>query len=186
MNVATPPHCRTVRSWISAAYDDELSFDRQVAMDAHLASYAACRRTRDEISVLGVALRRGAAERRPDDTAFAGLQTEVLARTAFTPDASWRQRVREMVDEGTGLWIVGGALASTMAMTLFAAVLNATPVQPGSLAGLLQKSVALGSNATTRSPSRQALPGRGRRRTASHTRPSCCPACGPTLGLPRC
>ena len=147
MTVPTPSRCRTVRSWISAAYDDELSFDRQVAMDAHLTSCAACRRTRDEISVLGVALRRGAAERRPDDTAFAGLQTEVLARTAFTQDASWRQRVREMVDEGTGLWIVGGALASTMAMTLLAAVLNATPVQPGSLAGLLQTSVALGSNA---------------------------------------
>ena len=148
MTVPTTPRCRTVRSWISAAYDDELSFERQVAMDAHLPSCAACRRTRDEISVLGVALRRGAAEQRPDDTAFAGLATEVLARTPFRQDASWRQRVREVVDEGTGFWIVGGALASTMAVTLLVAtVLTATPVQPGSLAGLLQTSVALGSNA---------------------------------------
>ena len=108
MTVPTSPRCRTVRSWISAAHDDELSFEQQVAMDTHLPSCAACRSTRDEISVLGVALRRGAAEQRPDDTAFGGLATEVLARTRFTQDASWRQRVREVVKERTGLWIVGG------------------------------------------------------------------------------
>ena len=148
MTVPTTPRCRTVRSWVSVAHDDELSVERQVAMDSHLTSCAACRRAQDELVSLGVALRRGAAEQRPDDTAFAGLATEVLARTPFKQDTSWRQRVREMVEEGTGLWIVGGALASTMAMTLLVAtVLNATPVQPGSLAGLLQTSVALGSNA---------------------------------------
>ena len=79
MTVATPPHCRTVRSWISAAYDDELTVDRQIVMNSHLASCDRCRRARDEMAVLGIALRRGAAEQRPDDTAFAGLATEVLA-----------------------------------------------------------------------------------------------------------
>ena len=144
----TTLRCRTVRSWVSIAHDDELSVERQVAMDAHLTSCDACRLAQDELVSVGVALRRGAAERRPDDASFAGLSTEVLARTPFTRDASWRQRVREVFEEGTRLWIAGGALASTMAVTLLVAIaLNATPVQPGSLAGHLQTAVSLGSNA---------------------------------------
>ena len=149
MRAPTTLHCRTVRSGVSAAHDDELSVERQVAMGSHLASCTACRRAQKELASLGVALRRGAAEHRPDDTAFTGLATEVLARTPFEQNASWRRRVREMVEDGPGLWIVGGALAATMAMTvLIATVLSlATPVHPQSLAGVLQTSVALGSNA---------------------------------------
>ena len=147
MTVPTHPRCRTVRSWISAAYDDELSFERQGVMDVHLASCDSCRRVRNEISVLGIALRRGAAEQRPDDTAFAGLATEVLARTPCTEDTSWRERVREMVEEGPGLWIMGGVLVTGMAVTILVATVVATPVHPGSLSGVLQTSIALGSNA---------------------------------------
>ena len=132
---------------MSVAHDDELSVKRRVAMDAHLAPCDACRLAQDDLASLGIALRRGAAEHRPDDSAFAGLATEVLARTPVKQDASWRQRVRDVVEGGPGLWIMGGALASTMAVPLLVAtMLNATPVQPGSLAGLLQTSVSLGSN----------------------------------------
>ena len=154
MPVPTTPRCRTVRSWVSAAHDDELSVERQVAMNSHLASCAACRRAQNDLAVLGVALRSGAEEHQPDDAAFAGLAAEVLARTAFEQDASWRRRVREMVEEGPGLWIIGGALAATMAVTvLIATVLSlATPVHPRSLAGLLQTSVALGSLGSNTNP----------------------------------
>ena len=149
MPVPPTPRCRTVRSWVSAAHDDELSVERQVAMDSHLASCATCRRAQDELASLGVALRRGAAEQRPDDAAFAGLATVVLARRPFEQGLSWRRRLREAVEEGPGLWIMGGALAATLAVTiLVATVLSlATPLHPQSLAGLLQTSVALGSNA---------------------------------------
>ena len=143
----TTPRCRTVRSWVSVAHDDELSVERQVAMDSHMASCDACRRAQDELVSLRALLRRGAAEHRPDDAAFAGLATEVLARTSVEQAASWRRRVREVVEDGPGLWIAGGALAATMAVTLAIAMVLSTPVQPGSLAGLLQTSVALGSNA---------------------------------------
>ena len=64
MNVPTTPRCRTVRSWVSAAHDDELSVERQVAMDSHLVPCAACRRAQDELTSVGVALRR-AARRAP-------------------------------------------------------------------------------------------------------------------------
>ena len=147
MSVPTTPRCRTVRSWVSAAHDDELSVERQVAMDSHLASCAACRRAQDELTVLGVALKRGAAEHRPDDTAFAGLATEVLARLPFERGARLRRRVREVVEEGHGLWIMGGALAATVAVTVLAVLSLATPVHPRSLSSILQASVALGSNA---------------------------------------
>jgi len=151
MRLPTTARCRTVRSWVSAAHDDELSVEQQVAMDSHLASCTACRRAQDELVSLGVALRRGAAAHRPDDTAFTGLATEVLARTPFEQCANWRRRVREVVQEGPGLWIVGGALAATMAVTvLLSTALSLslpTPVPPPSLAGVPQASAALGSNA---------------------------------------
>ena len=146
MNVPTTPRCRTVRSWVSAAHDDELSVERQVAMDSHLVPCAACRRAQDELTSVGVALRRAAAEHRPDDTAFAGLGTEVLARTPFEQNASLRRRVRAVVEEGHGLWLMGGALAATVAVTVLILSL-ATPVHPRSLASILQTSGALGSNA---------------------------------------
>ena len=159
MRIRSAHSCHTVRSWVSAAHDDELSVERQVAMDSHLASCTACRRTQEELASLGVALRRGASEHRPDDTAFTGLSTEVLARTPSEQHASWRRRVREVVREGPVLWIVGGALTATMTVTVLSANLLslATPVHPRSLAGILQASAAppaveaplpaLGSNA---------------------------------------
>ena len=151
MRLPTTDRCRTVRSWVSAAHDDELSVERQVALHSHLALCTACRHEQDELVSLGVALRRGAAERRPDDTAFTGLATEVLARTPFEQCANWRRRVREVVREGPGLWIVGGALAATMAVTvLLSTALRLSlpaPVPPPSLAGVLQASTTLGTNA---------------------------------------
>ena len=142
------PRCRTVRSWVSAAYDDELSVEQQVAMDAHLDRCAACRRTRDEVTTLGMALRRGASEHRPDDAALARLAPEVLARMTVEHDASWGRRVRDVVEDGHRLWIVGGALAATMAVTALVATVPSlvTPTHPQSLAGLLQAG-SLGSNA---------------------------------------
>ena len=81
--------------------------------------------------------------------AFAGLATEVLPRTPFEQDANLRRRLREVVEEQHGLWIMGGALAATMAVTaLILTVLSlATPVHPRSLAGILHTSGSLGSNA---------------------------------------
>ena len=108
MTVPTKPTCRTVRSWLSAALDNELSVKLQVAMNSHVASCTACQRTQDELSTLGAVLKRTATELRPDDAAFAGLATEVLARTPFEQHASLRRRVREVVRDGAGLWIVGG------------------------------------------------------------------------------
>jgi hypothetical protein len=141
--------CRTVRSWVSAAHDGELPLERHVAMDAHLARCATCRRTRDELAALRVGLLQGATERRPEDETFARLAPEVLARTTLEQDASLGRRARELVEEGHRLWFIGGALAATMTVAVLVAtvVSLATPVHPRSLARVLQTSSRLGSNA---------------------------------------
>ncbi|MBQ02226.1 MAG: hypothetical protein CL477_16280 [Acidobacteria bacterium] len=141
--------CRTVRSWVSVAHDGELSLERQVAMDAHLARCARCRRIRDELALLRIALIQGATEHRAEDEAFARLAPEVLARTTLEQDASLGRRVRELVEEGHRLWFIGGALAATMTVAvLVATVLSlATPVHPRSLARVLRTSSRLGTNA---------------------------------------
>ncbi len=149
MTRLTSFRCRTIRRWLTDAHDGELSIDRRVALDGHLDTCHRCRRAQDELTTIGMALRRGAAQHRPDETAFARLAPEVLARVAQEQDTRWIQRVRDAVDDGPRLWIMGGALAATVAAALVvAAVLSlATPMHPSSLAGLLQSSSRLGSNA---------------------------------------
>ena len=94
MTPLTSPECRTVRTWLTAAHDDELSVRRHVLLDAHLASCA-----------------------------------------------HWRHRVRDVIDDGQRLWMIGGALVVAAFVGL------AAPTHPGSLAGLMRTSTALGSNA---------------------------------------
>ncbi len=132
-----------------AAQDGELSIKRRVALDAHLDMCPRCSLAQDELTTIGAALRRGAVEHRPDEAAFARLAPEVLARVTYEHDTRWIQRVRDALDDGPRLWIMGGALAATVAAALLvAAVLNlATPMHPSSLARQLQTSSRLGSNA---------------------------------------
>ncbi len=148
MKLLQTPRCRIVRSWITAAHDGELSCERQVALDAHLARCAACRQARDELATMRIALRFGAAEHRPDDGAFARLAPEVMARTTLEQQATWPRRVREAVDDGHRLWIMGGAMAATMVVTMLVAfVLSlATPMHPRSIAGLMQTSIGSNTN----------------------------------------
>jgi predicted anti-sigma-YlaC factor YlaD len=148
MRVLTSLRCRTVRTWLAAAHDDELSVERQVALDAHLTSCARCRRVRDELVSLATLIRQGAAERRPDETAFARLAPEVMARKAMEPDTRWRLRVRNAIDDRQRLWMLGGTLTATIAGAIVVATVVglSTPTHPGSMAGLLRAST-VGSNA---------------------------------------
>ena len=149
MTPLTSPGCRTVRTWLTAAHDGELSVRRHVLLDAHLTSCARCRGVRDDLTSLGTALRQGAAEHRPDEAAFARLAPEVMARKAMQPDTRWRHRVQDMFDDRQRLWMIGGTLAATLAGALIVAAFAglAVPTHPGSLAGLMRTSTALGSNA---------------------------------------
>ncbi len=141
--------CSTGRTWLTAAHDGELSAERQVRLHAHLASCADCRGVRDDLTVLATALRQGAAQHRPDRWAFARLAPEVMARKAMEPDAHWRQRLHDVSEDGQRLWMIAGSLAATLtgAIVISVLVVLAVPTNPGSLAGLLRASTALGSNA---------------------------------------
>jgi len=150
MTPLTSPGCRTVRTWLTAAHDDELSVRRHVLLDGHLTSCASCRGVRDDLTSLGTALREGAARHRPDEAAFARLAPEVMARKTMESDARWHHRVGDVIDDGQRLWMIGCTLAATVAgaLVVVAAVLGLTaPTHPGSLAGLMRTSAALGSNA---------------------------------------
>ena len=89
------PRCRTVRSWVLAAHDDDLSVERQVAMNAHLASCTACRRARGELASPGVALRKATHTnfrpkfQRPKQ----GNPLSVSMITGFNLQAYWVQSV---------------------------------------------------------------------------------------------
>lgn len=149
MRILTSLRCRTVRTWLTIAHDDELSVERQVALDGHLTSCGRCRRVRDDLVSLATLIRQGAAELRPDETAFARLAPEVMARKTMEPDAQWGHRIRDAIDDRQRLWMLGGTLAATIAgaIVVAAVVGLSTPTHPGSLAGLLRASTALGSNA---------------------------------------
>jgi len=151
MRVLISLRCRTVRTWLTAAHDDELSVERQVTLDAHLASCARCRGVRDDLVSVATLIREGAAEYRPDQTAFARLAPEVLARRTMEPDTRWRHRVRDAVEDRQRLWLIGGTLTATVVGALVLAFLSlAAPTHPGSLASWLQGLSGLGSNANPR------------------------------------
>ncbi|MEO2199283.1 MAG: zf-HC2 domain-containing protein [bacterium] len=148
MRVLTSLRCRTVRTWLTVAHDDELSVGRQVVLDAHLTSCAPCRGVRDDLASVATLIREGAAEYRPDETVFARLAPEVLARRTMEFDTRWRHRVRDVVEDRQRLWLIGGSLTATVAGALVLTFLSlAASTHPGSLAGWLQGSNALGSNA---------------------------------------
>ena len=146
--------CRTVGKWLTAAHDRELSVARQVALDTHVAGCTACRRAGHELSAIGAALRHEAAGHRPDEAAFVRVAPAVLARLTLEHDVRWGRRLGNAVEDGGRLWVIGGAVAATIvAALLVAAVLSlATPMHPRSLAGLLQASNGLGSNANPLGP----------------------------------
>ena len=141
--------CRTARQWLTAAHDGELPVARQVALDAHLDSCVSCRRGRHDLTAIGVALREYATEHRPDETDCAGLASRVLATVPAGPHRPFERRLREVAADGQRLCVVGGAAASMLVAGVFVAMALSfsPPVHPHSLAGFLQGSNSLGSNA---------------------------------------
>jgi hypothetical protein len=141
--------CRTARQWLTAAHDGDLPVARQVVLDAHLDSCVDCRRARRDLTAIGAALREYAAEHRPDETDCAGLASRVLAAMPTGPRRSLERRLREVAADGQRLCVVGGAAASMLVAALFVgmALSFSPPVHPHSLAGFLQGSNSLGSNA---------------------------------------
>ena len=137
--------CRTARDWLTAAHDGELPVARQVVLDAHLETCGDCRGARHELTAIGIALREYATEHRPDETDCAGLASKALEAVPPGP----RRPLREVIADGQRLCVLGGAAASILVAGLFVAMALSfsPPVHPHSLAGFLQGSNSLGSNA---------------------------------------
>ena len=141
--------CRTARQWLTAAHDGELPVARQVALDAHLDACADCRRVRRDLGAITTALRGYATEHRPDEVDYAGVASSVLAHVPPGPRRPLERRLRAVFANGQRLCVVGGAVASMLVAGVFAAMALSfsPPVHPHSLAGFLQGSNSLGSNA---------------------------------------
>ena len=141
--------CRTARQWLTAAHDGELPVARQVALDAHLDACADCRRVRRDLGAITVALRGYAAEHRPDETDYAGVASSALQHVPAVPRRPLEGRLRAVFANGQRLSVVGGAVVSMLVAGVFVAMALSfsPPVHPHSLAGFLQGSNSLGSNA---------------------------------------
>ena len=141
--------CRTARQWLTAAHDGELPVGRQVALDVHLEACADCRRVRRDLSAITVALREYAAEQRPGEVDYAGVASSVLDEVPPVPRRPLERRLRAVFANGQSLCVVGGAAVSMLVAGVFVAMALSfsPPVHPHSLAGFLQGSNSLGSNA---------------------------------------
>lgn len=141
--------CRTARQWLTAAHDGELPVARQVALDAHLDACADCRRVRRDLGAITTALRGYATDHRPDEADYAGVASRVLAHVPPGPRRPLERRLRAVFANGQRLCVVGGAVVSMLVAGVFAAMALSfsPPVHPHSLAGFLQGSNSLGSNA---------------------------------------
>ena len=141
--------CRTARQWLTAAHDGELPVARQVALDTHLETCADCRRVRQDLGAISVALREYAAAHRPGEDDYAGVASSVLDDVPPGPRRPLERRLRAVFANGQRLCVVGGAIASMLVAGVFAAMALSLspPVHPHSLAGFLQGSNSLGSNA---------------------------------------
>lgn len=141
--------CRTARRRLTAAHDGELPVAQQVALDAHLDACADCRRVRQELTDISLALREHATEHRLDEADCADASSHMLAVLPVGPRRPLEGRLRELAADRQRLCVAGGAAASLLAAGLFVAVAVSfsPPVHPHSLAGFLQGSNSLGSNA---------------------------------------
>lgn len=141
--------CRTARRRLTAAHDGELPVAQQVALDAHLAACADCRGVRQDLTDISRALREHATEQRPDEADCADASSGVLAVLPVGRRRPLEGRLREFAADRQRLCVAGGAAASLLAAGLFVAmaVNFSPPVHPHSLAGFLQGSNSLGSNA---------------------------------------
>ena len=141
--------CRTARHWLTEAHDAELPVARQVALDAHVDACVDCRRARHDLTAISIALREYATEHRPDETDCAGVASRALDAVPPGPPLPLERRLREVIADGQRLCVVGGAAASILVAGLFVAMALSfsPPVHPHSLAGFLQGSNSLGSNA---------------------------------------
>ena len=141
--------CRTARQWLTAAHDGELPVARQVILDAHLDACADCRRVRRDLGAISVALRGYATEHRPAETDYAGVASSALEHVPAVPRRPFERRLRAVFANGQRLCVVGGAVVSMLVAGVFVAMALSfsPPVHPHSLAGFLQGSNSLGSNA---------------------------------------
>jgi hypothetical protein len=141
--------CRTAHRWLAPAHDGELPVARQLALDAHLNACTECRRVRQELRAVSVALREYATEHRPNETDCARVASDVLEAMPAWPRRPLERRLREVVADGQRLCVVGGAAVSMLLAGLFVAMALSfsPPVHPHSLAGFLQGAGSLGSNA---------------------------------------
>lgn len=144
-----PLRCRIARQRLTAAHDGELPVAHQVALDAHLDACADCRRVRQDMTDIGVALREHATEHRPDETDCDRAAARVLATLPVGPRRPFPRRLRELAADRQRLCVAGGAAASMLVAGLFTAMALSfsPPVHPHSLAGFLQGTNSLGSNA---------------------------------------
>jgi hypothetical protein len=103
--------CTTARHLLEAYHDRELSVEKQIAMDAHLESCAACVEWLEELRLMRSALRASAGRAGSNDDA-AVFATTVVSRWKAERQASLFSQMASMFDD---LHLVYAGLGATVA-----------------------------------------------------------------------
>jgi hypothetical protein len=135
--------CETARELLDSFVDGELPVADQVMVEAHLRWCRTCSARVEDMSVIGSALRIGAAAVRDgnqiDERDLAAMQDTVLSRISAEHDQSFAVRVRAMFEDMHLLWPALGACCAVLVCLAGAStVLYATNEEhPDSLAALI-------------------------------------------------
>lgn len=132
--------CAMARRRVQAFHDEELPFDGQIAVSAHLASCDACMSILTELRVVRAALRANAPGRVPVPVEdIAGLEATVVSRVRAEQTLALTTRVRTLFED---MHFVYAGLAATTAALACAAIMTSmmrfvAADRPGSLIAMM-------------------------------------------------
>ena len=134
--------CGSIPPWLAAHYDGELTLEEQIAVEAHLSICPACTGARDDLAVIRVGLRTGAATQAEaeDLELFEVYAATALSQVRAERSLDWSGRLRRAIEDAPRVWIAGASASVTTACALLlVGVLGlATPFHPESLSAVLQ------------------------------------------------
>ena len=147
------PYLPCDRAWalLEPFVDDELAMPEQVLVEAHLRWCETCRARVEDMRLIAVGLRAGAASRSLDPevtVALSAMADEVLSRVEAEHEQSFMVRCRELVTDVRYLWPV---LAGSAALVIFLYAATsisriARAVSPNSMAAVIAILASPGSD----------------------------------------
>lgn len=131
--------CAAVLRDLSAFHDRELTVERLIAIEAHLAACAGCADEAARLRAIGESLRDGAAALQRPAEELAGFGADVMSRLRAEYEASWRGRLERAFEDLHLVWIgLSSAAATVLCVALALACLEfASPERDDSLAGII-------------------------------------------------